>query len=98
MTAGVQLMRNVFTSLAKIVLVPLRLKAALSAINAAVWKRIFNWRQLQKKIPKIPGQGVKELVKKYFELVKGQLEQVRIFNAARFFNQFWNTKILSKRT
>ena len=63
-----------------------------------------NWISLRieftekKKIPKIPGQGVKELVKKYFELVKGQLEQVRIFNAARFFNQFWNTKLLSKRS
>lgn len=35
-TAGVQLMRNVFTLLAKNVLVPLRLKAAPSATAAAV--------------------------------------------------------------
>ena len=32
------------------------------------------------------------------ELVKAQLEQARIFNAASSFKKLWNTKLLSRRT
>ena len=41
MTAGLPLMKNVLTPLAKSVLLPLRLAAAASATDAAIQKNIF---------------------------------------------------------
>ena len=41
MTTGLPLLENVLTPLAKIVLIPLRLTAAVSATDAAIQKRIF---------------------------------------------------------
>ena len=41
MTAGLPLMNNVHTSLAKSVLIPLGLTAAASATDAAIQKKIF---------------------------------------------------------
>ena len=38
MTAGLPLMKNLVTPLAKSILLPLRLKAAASTTDAAVWK------------------------------------------------------------
>ena len=39
-----------------------------------------------------------EQVKKYLELKKEQLLQVRIFNVASLCNKFWNRALLSKQT
>ena len=41
MTTGLPLKKNVLTSLAKIILIPLGLTAATSATNAAIQKKIF---------------------------------------------------------
>ena len=41
MTAGLPLLKNVFTSLAKSVLLPLGLSAGISAADAAIQKKVY---------------------------------------------------------
>ena len=79
-TAGLPLMENVLTPLAKSVLVPLRLTAAASATDAAIKKKIFGSETTAQIIS---NEEMKDIMKKvkYFEesglLIKGVSETIK---------------------
>ena len=67
MTAGLPLMKNVLTSLAKSVLVPLGLTVAASATDAAIQKKIFGSGTTALIISEEEMDDIIEIVKSYEE-------------------------------
>ena len=60
MTAGLPLMKSALTRLVKSVLLPLRLSAGMSAVDAAIQKKIYVF---ESKALTISIEGMKDIIK-----------------------------------